>query len=311
MTNFDQGARPTGSQHEEVHAVFASCALVSGGCGRTGNLIGGTCAALLIAGVSQPGVLAVLLFAVITVGFTPRPVNYAFWVIFGTPLVLLIGDVAPPGDWVFALERIAMTVLGSAAALLGGYLLWPTWEHHRLPDRITDATRAIAAYLDAALTWLTHPNTAERMDQARRTAECALVKARAAHQHAGREPGHVAATGASSAIDTLTALDGHLAALTAHPAPRRPSSPDSVSTHAPTALTAPRTDERIDHTAALDDALDDMHLYLYELHTRRLHELATDQIGDTDVRCAIRENEPIVELLAKIERCVEQLTRHP
>ncbi|MER6076373.1 FUSC family protein [Streptomyces sp. NPDC001817] len=86
-----------------------------------GNLIGGTCAALLIAGVTDPAVLAVLLFAIISAGFTLRPVNYAFWVVFGTPLVLLIGDVAQPGDWASALERIAMTVLGSAAALLGGY----------------------------------------------------------------------------------------------------------------------------------------------------------------------------------------------
>ncbi|MFF3013838.1 FUSC family protein [Streptomyces sp. NPDC057939] len=278
----------------------------------TGNLIGGTCAALLIAGVKDPTVLAVLLFAIISAGFTLRPVNYAFWVVFGTPLVLLIGDVAHPGDRASALERIAMTVLGSAAALLGGYLLWPSWDHDRLTSHTTRATHAAATYLDAALESLTNPE-APAADHARRTAEDALAKARTTWHHAGRKPGHdaEALAVASVTITTPAPLIEHIGALTVHTTPRATLIPDLADyrTHAREALTAPQPDERDAHTPALTDALDDVCLYLTQLHAQRLDELTTHQNDDTPTRGALRDNEPVIGLLTDIAACITRITR--
>ncbi|GAX57062.1 FUSC family protein [Streptomyces olivochromogenes] len=280
----------------------------------TGNLVGGTCAALIIAGVKEPALLAVMLFAVISAGFALRPVNYAFWVVFGTPLVLLIGDVTQPGDWGSALERIAMTVLGSVAALLGGYLLWPTWDHDRLTEQTTEATRAVAAYLDAALNRLTHPRSPST-DQTRRRAESILAKAQTSQQHARREPGHDprAVSDASTTLAVLATLMEHLTALTAHSTRQAALIPglSDYGTHAPAALTAPQADERTAHAAALADALDDMRLYLEGLHTQRLRELATRPDGDTHVRRTIRDDEPVIGLLTKIQSCIGRLLRQP
>lgn len=277
-----------------------------------GNLIGGTCAALLIAGVTEPALLAVLLFAIISAGFALRPVNYAFWVVFGTPLVLLIGDVAQPGDWTSAFERIAMTVLGSAAALLGGYLLWPAWDHDRLTEQTTRATHSAAAYLDAVLHLLADPHR-QPLDEARRTAEDDLAKARATEQQARREPGHDPETlaEAAAAVTTLTALVEHIGALTAHATRRAmliPGVPD-YRVHARASLTAPQPDEREAQAQALAASLDDMRRHLAQLHTRRLEELRTHQIDDTRARGAVRDSEPVIGLLADIEVCITRLAR--
>ncbi|RSS80788.1 FUSC family protein [Streptomyces sp. WAC06614] len=276
-----------------------------------GNLVGGTCAALLIAGVHEPTVLAVLVFVIISAGFALRPVNYAFWVLFGTPLVLLIGDMTEPGTWQAAFERIAMTVLGSAAALLGGHLLWPTWDHDRLTDRTADATRACAAYLDEALEALARPRTAAT-DEARRAAEQSLAEARTAQRRARTEPGHDARAVAHTAtvLADLTALADHLDALGAHTAARPPVLPGlpAYAAHASAALTAARPDERAAHAAALAGALDDMRLHLAELHARRLRELDTRPDDDTPARGAVRGTGPVVALLAEIEACVVRLT---
>lgn len=278
-----------------------------------GNVIGGACAALLIAGVKQPGVLAVLLFAIISAAFALRPMNYAFWVVFGTPLILLIGDVAQTGDWTSALERIAMTLLGSAAALLGGYLLWPGWDHDRLTEQTARATHAAADYLDTVLHLLTDPQGPPE-DLARRAAEHALARARATQRQAEREPGHTpeSLAAASTALTTLASLIEHIGALTAHATPRAvliPGLPD-YRAHAGAALKAPQPGERNAHLQAVEDTLDAMRLYLAQLHALRLDELHTHQNDDTRARGEVRDNEPVIGLLTHIAACIARIP-HP
>ncbi|MFK0238386.1 FUSC family protein [Streptomyces vinaceus] len=275
-----------------------------------GNLIGGTCAALLIAGVKNPAALAVLLFAIISAGFALRPVNYAFWVVFGTPLVLLIGDVAQPGDWTSALERIAMTVLGSAAALLGGYLLWPAWDHDRLAQHTNQATQTAATYLDAALHLLTDPN-ASPPDPARRAAEEGLAKAQATRRHADREPGRniEALEDTSTTLTALASLIEYIGALSAHATPDAALIPGLADyrIHACAYLTASQPDERPTHTQALTDTLDAMRLYLAQLYTQRLEELPKHQRDNTRARGEVRDNEPVIGLLVDIAACITRI----
>ncbi|MGP3690607.1 FUSC family protein [Streptomyces sp. IBSNAI002] len=288
-----------------------------------GNLVGGTCAALAIAWIHDPAVLAALLFAVITIGFALRPVNYAFWVLFGTPLVLLIGDVSQPGDWRSALERIAMTVLGSAAALLGGYLLWPTWERGGLAGRTAGATAATAAYLDAGLRRLLPAGAPDgpapapdSTARARADAEKALEAAADAERRARREPrpDRAATDRVATVIADLYDLVWDVTALTALTGPR-PDAADvpglpAFTAHAAPALTGPDAARRAADAAALTGALEEMRLHVEVLHARRQLELA-DGRGpeDTPVRRAVRETGPLVERLERIAVRVEQLTR--
>ncbi|NMN95789.1 FUSC family protein [Antrihabitans stalactiti] len=263
-----------------------------------GNVIGGSCAAALIATVNQPATLAIILFVIITVGFTLRPINYAFWVIFGTPLVLLIGDISDPGDWGAALARIVMTLVGSAVALAGGYLLWPNWERDRVTDVVRTAATATATYLSESLHSILSRD-AGRLEQTRRTAESKLAEARAVTQRARQEPGAAAAVSAAiTELDTLARVQRHLAALAALPtssATRIPALDDFVRV-----MSTSLTDRDAADARTTQAALDAMFAYLDDAHRRRFDELPSSGESDTPVRMEIRENEPLIALFAVI-----------
>ncbi|MER6468854.1 FUSC family protein [Streptomyces collinus] len=269
-----------------------------------GNLVGGSCAALLIAAVHTQAAISLFLFVIITAGFTLRPVNYAFWVVFGTPVVLLIGDVSHPGDWHDALIRIAMTCLGTAAALLGSRLLWPSWEHPRLAAETEHARRATAVYLDTALRSLARPDRDGDLASVRATAEKAVARAQSTAHHAHREPGHDRAAldreaATVAALDRLVAL---IAALMTHRTARAAHVPalDLYTGHAAPALDPPQGEDPAVHSDALAEAVEEMSLHLEDLHARRRRELAGEHTGDTAVRVRIRETAPVIELLATI-----------
>ncbi|WP_432169521.1 FUSC family protein [Streptomyces sp. 1222.5] len=286
-----------------------------------GNVVGGTCAAVLIAAVHEPAALSLILFVVITVGFTLRPVNYAFWVVFGTPLVLLIGDVSHPGSWLDAASRIAMTLVGTAAALVGSRLLWPSWEHPRLDTETAHARHACAAYLDTTLRSLGQAGPRRDTDpgpdvrHARTTAEKALAQAAATSRHAHREPGHdrSALDRAATTVDALTTLNLLVAALATHRTPHTPRIPAlaAYTDHAGPALADASSEESPRHADALTDALDVMSLHLEELHVRRHEELAAGRTGDTPARAAIREYGPVIELLQAIATVVDDARARP
>ncbi|MBJ8347968.1 FUSC family protein [Antrihabitans sp. YC2-6] len=263
-----------------------------------GNVIGGSCAAVLIAWVHQPAALVIVLFAVITIGFTLRPINYAFWVIFGTPLVLLIGDISDPGDWSAALARIVMTLVGSAVALAGGYVLWPSWERDRMTDLVRAASDASQTFLSESLRAVRSPN-ADRLEQARRTAEEKLADARAAALRARREPGAAATPDADAALDGLTRLQRHLAALSALPKSSAAQIPalDDYIRSAATSLTGSDTGQSL---AAQEQALETMFAYLERVHRERMTELPVSGAADTRARAEIRENGPLIASFAAI-----------
>jgi uncharacterized membrane protein YccC len=91
------------------------------------------------------GVLAALLpFA--------RARNFGLVATFLTPLVVLLIDLLDQTGWRLAEARLVDTVLASAVVLVVGYAPWPSaWQVH-LPGQFAEAVRAVADYMDEALT---------------------------------------------------------------------------------------------------------------------------------------------------------------
>ena len=91
------------------------------------------------------GVLAALLpFA--------RARNFGLVATFLTPLVVLLIDLLTPVGWQLAEARLVDTVLASVVVLVVGYAPWPSaWQVH-LPGQFAEAVRAVADYMDEALT---------------------------------------------------------------------------------------------------------------------------------------------------------------
>jgi uncharacterized membrane protein YccC len=91
------------------------------------------------------GVLAALLpFA--------RTRNFGLVATFLTPLVVLLLDLLDQSGWRLAEARLVDTVLASVVVLVVGYAPWPSaWQVH-LPGQFAEAVRAVADYMDEALT---------------------------------------------------------------------------------------------------------------------------------------------------------------
>ncbi|MBV8375377.1 MAG: FUSC family protein [Verrucomicrobia bacterium] len=109
----------------------------------TGTILGAVLAALLVAS-SQTWILWAVLPFLVFATFATRNFNYTLFSLALTPTVLLMLDIAHPITVGDSFLRILHTIIGSALALLSGYLLFPLWESSRLPIHIAEALRADA-----------------------------------------------------------------------------------------------------------------------------------------------------------------------
>jgi uncharacterized membrane protein YccC len=277
-----------------------------------GNVVGGTCAAVAIAWIQSPTALAALLFVIITVGFALRPVNYAFWVLFGTPLILVIGDFTDPGDWHAAVGRIAMTMVGTTAAVIGYFLLVPDWDINRLPGQLARAAATTADYLDAVLVLVADPTAENRaaVDAARGTATASLRGAEETLAQARNEPGRARIVSAATVLNELSTITSRLAALTSLPADRSSPIPhlDQYRQHAVAAIrNSPGPSDAVPDAVAVETAVDGMGQYLHDLHVQRETELRAQPEADTPLRAAVRENQPVIEELGHIAETIALL----
>src|SRR5207302_10753778 len=84
-----------------------------------GTILGGLLAMAITASVTNDWATALLTIPLALVAFSFQPYNYGLWVIFLTPLVILLTEVGHPGQWTLAGWRVADTLIGGALALGG------------------------------------------------------------------------------------------------------------------------------------------------------------------------------------------------
>jgi uncharacterized membrane protein YccC len=114
-----------------------------------GSLLGGTVAMvlLLLFGTVSTPVFAALAVVLAGVTIAMRQVNYTLFVVFLTMLFVIVTQILHPGEGVAA-ARMADNVLGSVAALLAVFTLWPDFGAS-LQERIAQGIAANMAYGDA------------------------------------------------------------------------------------------------------------------------------------------------------------------
>src|SRR6185295_11991245 len=80
------------------------------------------------------------------------PFNYSLAIFFLSLGVVPFEHVIMPGlDLDVGLLRLVATAIGAALALVGGHLLWPSFERRELPDLLARSLRSAAAYAASAL----------------------------------------------------------------------------------------------------------------------------------------------------------------
>lgn len=142
----------------------------------TGTLIGGIIASLLL--LLHPGPPLVLaLAAVACFGFSYYVrTHYGVAVVFITLFVILLTEINQHATIALAAERLAITVIGGAVAILGALFIWPTWERDSYPLLLRSALTASMDYIRAIASRAQNggPYTAAEVG-AKRRAEAANV----------------------------------------------------------------------------------------------------------------------------------------
>jgi uncharacterized membrane protein YccC len=114
-----------------------------------GTALGAVAGAVVLA--VTPGHIALALFigGCAVLGYALRPLSFPWWMLFATPLSLLLTDFVRPVGWGAALVRVILTVAGGVVVFVAARLLWPHGERARLPGRIADLVEEHAALVRA------------------------------------------------------------------------------------------------------------------------------------------------------------------
>lgn len=188
-----------------------------------GILLGMAVMPLLPTPALQLVVVAVAFFCMMAV----LPFNYSLAIFFLSAGLIPFEHVLTPG---LGLDvgpmRLLATGIGAVLALVGGHLLWPTFERRSLPHLLQASVSSMAAYADLVLDAAEGRTDVAAAEAARRRAGLDTTNLQAALQRAmteiGGEPGAMQATiRASTALQqlsrTLNALMNAAPALARQP----------------------------------------------------------------------------------------------
>jgi uncharacterized membrane protein YccC len=114
-----------------------------------GTTVGAIAASLFLAVAPGEATLVALIFVGGIFGFTLRTVNHAYWMMFGTPMIMLLVDFSNALNWVAAMWRSGLTLAGGLIALLAARALWPSGARRMIPDQLAELLRAHARLVRA------------------------------------------------------------------------------------------------------------------------------------------------------------------
>ena len=114
-----------------------------------GTAIGAIVAALALAVAPGEATLVILIFVGAVLGFTFRAANHAYWMMFGTPMIMLLVDFSDALAWSAAAWRIGLTLAGGLFALVVARLLWPAGTLRLIPGQLAQLMRVHARLVRA------------------------------------------------------------------------------------------------------------------------------------------------------------------
>ena len=156
-----------------------------------GTVAGGLLASVIAVFLRTPLEITIALFPLAIAALSLRAVNFALFMTFLTPLVVLLSELGRPdtSQWFIAGMRALYIMMGGMIALAGSMLLWPAWEPMRLGAEVRTAMRAHAKYAFAELSYALGEISEDDVEAARRAAGVATNNVEASVQRALLEPG--------------------------------------------------------------------------------------------------------------------------
>ncbi|RDK05915.1 FUSC family protein [Cupriavidus lacunae] len=115
-----------------------------------GTLVGGMIAAVLLTNLSGPVVMAIAILPLAAVTVALRLVNYGLFVVFLTPMFMLMSDFIHPAEGLIV-ARLTNEFVGACVGMVASFLLWPQKESNALTAAISAAIAANMAFAAAVL----------------------------------------------------------------------------------------------------------------------------------------------------------------
>jgi uncharacterized membrane protein YccC len=183
-----------------------------------GTVLGGAVGAAIAIACPTPLAMAVALFPLAVLAVAVRGVNFGLFMACVTPVVVLLVELARPGQnqVEIAALRALYTVGGGVLALVFSAVLWPVWEPERLRGELRAAIAAHGRYASAEIAALLGQASDAAVEQARRAAGVASNNAEASLQRVLLEParGDTRRLEAALTIDAaLRRMAGRISAL--------------------------------------------------------------------------------------------------
>jgi len=144
-----------------------------------GSIVGGLLTAILIARLSGPWEMLLFIAPLSAAVIALRLVNYGLFVVFVTPMFVLVSDFIHPASDLIA-TRAVNEIIGACIGMAGSLLLWPEKERGALTDAILAALSANLAFAAGVLRSPTGGSPA--IDTLRREAGVASSRAEIARQ---------------------------------------------------------------------------------------------------------------------------------
>lgn len=262
----------------------------------SGTVVGGILAAIAAAMIHDPLVIAFLLFPLTVATLALQPINYGLFVLFLTPQVILMDNILHPGHWLLAIDRIENTALGGTLALIGGYLLWPSREHQRLPNQFATTIDANRVYFRMVLAKYLGQESQGSIQQALHKARLENTNAEASFQRLLSEP-HKQKSSLEPLIAMLssihqfnyavTTLAAHLSEWSGHhQLPGLEKFAQQIEDVMTDLTTSVRRGIPPQILPGLEETQNEIAARLQELHTVRMEELVANR-GNTPIKEAV------------------------
>ncbi|MEH2073676.1 MAG: FUSC family protein, partial [Nostoc sp.] len=257
---------------------------------------------------------AVCFLFLVFVAMAVRSLSYSIFIILLTPAIILLLNLIRAGGWEVGVLRIVDSLIGGVLALLGSYLLFPSWERQQLPAQLEKTIRANLAYFQQVIANYLHPQPDESINMLRHQAALENVNANAAAQRLFSEPRHI--QGEIEPVMTLiTYIRGFFSSVTTLAEHKREFSGEyqftelklltdiiiQILENLADALGQGQSPQPL---PALDSYLEVIHNQIEQLHTARLSEIARNSQTLTSTLQAVREQTP---LSTELDRIVNEI----
>lgn len=285
-----------------------------------GSTLGGIIGIALIALIHNPLVILACILVLLVTAMSVRSLSYGIFITLLTPIIILLLNVTSQGGWEIGALRIVDTLIGGTLALVGSYVLFPSWERQQLPAQLATTIRANLAYFQQVAASYLNPGQApstETIRNLRHQAALANANGTAASQRLLGEPHHLQGEvepimmsllyirAFFSSVTTLSEHQRHFSGEYQFADLQRFT--DAIVQILENLANALEQGQPPLSLPTLSIYIEAIHHDIEQLHSTRLSELATNPSTVSSTLQAVREQTPVSTQLDRIAYAVKSM----